>query len=250
MIGLIRAEFRKLLTTQVWFWLLLASMAITALAIVGPITSDSHQFQLAADVHDILGSAHVAGIAVFVLGILSVTTEFRYQTITPTVLATPSRWALISGKLITAAIVGLAYALVCTIVTLAIALPWLAARGIDSPLQGNYGALVAAFVVVALYCLLGLGAGALLKNQIVAVTVGLIFILILQNIVVGIPYVKNIYPYLPSGLESAIVTSTNADRTVNGVHLFPIWGGVVGFLIWGIGMALLGAGLTMNRDIT
>jgi ABC-2 type transport system permease protein len=249
-IGLIRAEFRKLLTTQVWFWLLLASIAITALGVIGPIASANGQFELQSRVHDILESANSAGIAVFVLGVLSVTTEFRYQTITPTVLVTPSRWALITGKLITAAVTGIVYALICTIITLAVALPWLAGEGIDSPLSGNSGALASGFVVVALYSLVGLGAGALMKNQIVAVSVGLIFLLVLQNLVVVIPGVKHVYPYLPSGLSNAITTATSGDRTVNGVNLLPIWGGVVGFIIWGVGMALLGAGLTMNRDIT
>ena len=29
-----------------------------------------------------------------------------------------------------------------------------------------------------------------------------------------------------------------------------VWGGVAGLLIWGVGIAVLGAGITMNRDIT
>ena len=36
-------------------------------------------------------SSSTAYVVVFVLGVLAVTTEFRYQTITPTVLQTPSR---------------------------------------------------------------------------------------------------------------------------------------------------------------
>ena len=70
-------------------------------------------------------------VAVFVLGVLGVTTEFRYQTITPTVLATPSRWALITAKMITYALVGALYALICMVVQLAIALPWMSAKNID-----------------------------------------------------------------------------------------------------------------------
>ena len=200
--------------------------------------------------HSILASARSAGVAAFVLGALSVTTEFRYQTITPTVLVTPSRWTLITAKIVSSVIMGIFYALACTVLALAMALPWLSSDGISSPLSDNWGAVISAFVVVALYALLGLGAGALLKNQIVAVVVGLLFLIVIQNIVVAIPGVKHAYPYLPAGLEASIVLGSHVDRTVNDVHLLPVWGGVVGFLIWGVAMALIGAGITMNRDIT
>jgi ABC-2 type transport system permease protein len=250
MSGLVRAEFRKLRTTQVWLWLLLASVAITALGVIAPIASAPDAAELQDRIHDVLRSAGSANIAVFVLGVLAVTTEFRYQTITPTVLATPSRWQLITAKLLTFAVVGALYALVCTVVELAIALPWLSARHVHVSLVQQDGGILSAFAIVALYALVGLGAGALLKNQIVAVSVGLIFILFLQNIVVAIPKVKVVYPFLPSGLSDSIGTAASGDRYVNGVHLMPIWAGVLGLAVWGLGMSVLGAGITMNRDIT
>jgi ABC-2 type transport system permease protein len=249
MTGLLRAEFRKLLTTQVWFWLLLASVAIAVIGVVVPIASNDNAY-VSRHVYDVLGAGNAGYIAVFVLGVLGVTTEFRYQTITPTVLITPSRWALITAKLIAFAIVGVVYAVICAVIGLAIALPWLSARSIDLDFGSNGGAILAAVGAVALFALVGLGAGALMKNQIVAVTVGLLFLLLIDNIIVGIPGVKVIYPFLPTGLLSSMTTAPSADRYVNNVHLLPIWGGVAGLVVWGLGMAVLGAGLTMNRDIT
>jgi ABC-2 type transport system permease protein len=249
MTDLIRAEYLKLRTTQVWFWLLLTSIAITSLGVIGQIAGTSRQ-DLTGNVHDVLSSANAAYIACFVLGVLSVTTEFRYQTITPTVLATPSRWKLIRAKLTTYALVGIAYALVCVAVEVAIAAPWLAAKNVPLNLGDNYTALVAVFAVVALMTLVGLGIGALLKNQIVAVSVGLVFILILDSLIRVIPGVKYAYPFLPSGLIDSITTGVNENRVFNHVTLLPVWGGVVGLIIWGLGSALLGAGISMNRDIT
>jgi ABC-2 type transport system permease protein len=250
MTALIRAELRKLRSTQVWFWLLLASVALTALSVVGQIAGSNSNADLSDHVHDTLAAANAGYIAVFVLGVLSVTTEFRYQTITPTVLATPSRWRLIGAKLITFALVGVGFALACVIVELAVALPWLSARGINVSVKDNYTAVLAVFAVVALLALVGLGAGALLRNQIVAVVVGLLFLLLIDNIILIIPAVKYAYPYLPGGLTTAIITQVTANRVTNGVTLLPVWGGVVGLVIWALGTALLGAGLTMNRDIT
>jgi ABC-type transport system involved in multi-copper enzyme maturation permease subunit len=249
MTGLIKSEFRKLFSTQVWFWLLVASVALTALGVVVQIAG-SHDEDLTIHVRDVFSSANASYLAVFVLGILAITTEFRYQTITPTVLATPSRWTIVQAKLIAYAVLGIGYALICVIVQLAVAVPWLAARGISYSLGDQVGALLAVFTVVALYSLVGLGVGAVLRNQIVAVSVGLISTLILENLFSAIPGVKHVYPYLPSGAVNAIVTAAHDDRTVNNVNLLPIWGGVVMLAVWGLGLAVLGAGLTMQRDIS
>jgi ABC-type transport system involved in multi-copper enzyme maturation permease subunit len=248
-INLMRSEFLKVRSTQVWFWLLLASLAITAASVVGNIATDNNA-QLAHDLHDILTAANSAYIASFVLGVLSVTTEFRYQTITPTVLATPSRWRLITAKLITFALVGAGFAVACVVIALAITVPWVEARGVHFSLANSYTPVLAAFTVVSLTTLIGLGAGALLKNQIVAVSVGLIVLLVVEQIVLAIPKVKYVYPYLPGGLARAVIIAADDDRVLNGVKMLPIWGGVVGLAVWGLGLALLGAGITMNRDIT
>jgi ABC-type transport system involved in multi-copper enzyme maturation permease subunit len=253
-VGLIRAEFRKLLTTQVWLWMLLLCIALTALVVVANIAGEPSDLVLATHVRDVMVSAtsSFTYVPIFVLGALAVTTEYRYQTITPTVLATPSRWALITAKLITYAIVGALYALVCLAIQLAMALPWLSGRNIHVSLSNQKGALLATFAVLALFALVGLGAGALLRNQIVAVSVGTIFILILARLVVIIPGVKYIYPYLPTGAVDSIIVDPHdtTNRVINHVHLISAGAGIAVLVVWGLGMAILGAGITMNRDIT
>lgn len=249
MVRLIRAEFLKLRTTQVWFWLLLAAVAIAALLVIAPLASDS--VHSGSDVAEMFTSSGTAYVPVFVLGVLGVTTEFRYQTITPTVLATPSRWALVTAKMITFALVGAVYAAICIAVQLAVALPWLSAKNLDVSLGSDHipRALLGVFAVVGLFGIIGLGVGAMLRNQIVAVTVGVIFLLVLENIIVAIPGVKHAYPYLPGGGVSAILTITG-DRSANGVQLLSPLGGVVVLLLWAFVPAIVGAGITMNRDIT
>lgn len=252
MTRLIRAEFLKLRSTQVWFWLLLAAVALSALIVIGSLAS-SGGVENGSDVADMFSSASIGYVVIFVLGVLGVTTEFRYQTITPTVLATPSRWTLITAKMISYAILGLLYAAACLFVQLAIAIPWLSVKGVDYSLGSDHipQALLGVLIVLALFGVIGLGAGALLKNQIVAVTVGVIFLVALQNIFLAIPGVKHIYPYLPGGAVNSIVTVGSSHQDdYNGVHLLPSAGGVVVLLLWALIPAILGAGITMNRDIT
>ena len=251
MIGLIRSEFLKLRSTQVWFWMLMAAVAITALLVVGQLAPRDNVTE-PSQAYDVFTSSGMAYIVVFVLGVLGVTTEYRYQTITSTVLATPSRWKLITAKMITYALVGAAYALVCVIIEAAMALPWLAAKGIHVSLGSNHipRGLFAVFLVVALFGIVGLGVGALLRNQIVAVSVGVIFLLVLQNILIAIPGVKHVYPFSPGGAVNAIITISTQDKTINGVTLLSAAGGVIVLLCWAFIPAALGAAFTLNRDIT
>jgi ABC-2 type transport system permease protein len=245
---LVRAELLKLRTTQVWFWLLLATVAVAVLFVVAPIASDS--VHTPDDVAQLFTLSSTCYVFVFVLGVLGVTSEFRHKTITPTVLQTPSRWALVTAKMITYAVVGVVYAAVALAVQLVVAVPWLGARGVSVPFSdgGVQHALIGVFGVVALFGIVGLGVGALLRNQIVAVVVGIVFLLLLQNIIDAIPKVKDVYPYLPGGATAAIL-HTSGDDTVNGVHLLPTWGGVLMLVLWALVPAVVGASVSMTRDI-
>ena len=247
MIRLIRAELIKLRTTQVWFWLLVATLALGALTIIGPIASDPTIGP--SDVAGLFGNAATAYIAVFVLGVLILTTEYRYQTITPTLLTTPKRWQVVIAKGLTMIVVGAVYALLTVLIQVAIGIPWLAARGVDISATGPDGVLVPvvkAFVVVVLYGLLGFGFGALTRNQIVGVVVGVVYVVILENLVVAIPGVKHAFPYLPGGGAASI----GGAESINGVDLLPLWGGVAILVGWTVVLVVAGLSTSLRRDIT
>ena len=252
MTNLIKAEFRKVFSTQVWFWLLLLALGLTALGTIGSILSPHDNAQLQAQVRDVFTAAtHTpAYVVIFALGVLSVTTEYRYQTITPTVLITPSRWTLITAKLASTTLLGIAFSLACVILEMAMALPWLHSRGITIDFGSHVGALLLVILVFTLYALVGLGVGALLKNQIVAVAVGVAFVLIIDHVVAVIPGVKHAYQFMLSGATDAITTTPGSNDRISDVHLLSVAGGVVVMLVWAAVTALVGAGLTMNRDIT
>jgi hypothetical protein len=250
MLRLVRAEFLKLRTTQVWFWLLLADIAIGAAVAIGSL-APADAIKAPKDVPYLFATSNGALITAFVLGVLGVTTEFRYQTITPTVLQTPSRWAIIAAKMITYAAVGAAYAAACVSVHLAIAVPWLSAKHVavdfgDHDLQR---ALFGMLLVFALFALLGIGLGALLRNQILAVTLGLVFLLVLQNIVATIPGIREAWVYTPAGATIAILYPYE-HASGDDVQLLHAPAGVLVLLLWAAVPAVLGAAITMNRDIT
>ena len=110
-------------------------------------------------------------------------------------------------------------------------------------------ALWSVFLVVALFGIVGMGIGALLRNQIVAVAVGVIFLLVLEGIVAVIPKVDVVYPYLPGGASNAIMETGNGQIS-DSIHLLSPAAGIVVLLLWAFVPAVLGASITMNRDIT
>ena len=153
--------------------------------------------------------------------------------------------------MITYAIVGAVYAFICVVAELAVALPWLSSKGFDLSLTSDHvpRALLGVFAAVALFGIVGLGAGAFLRNQIVAVSVGVIFLLVINNLLLAIPGIKHVFPYTPVGAVDALFTVTGS-REANGVTLLTGGGGVVVLVLWAFVPAVLGAALTMNRDIT
>ncbi len=253
MINQVRSEFRKLLTTQVWFWLLLASLALTGLLVWAQIGSQTDA-DLQAHVRDVFTAPYNpiigAYTSAFVLGVLVITTETRHQTITPTLLARPSRWVVVGAKMITCGLVGIAYSLACTVLTLAMALPWLNSRGIDTSFGPNrvWTGLLAVFVIYVLFALFGLGFGALVRNQITAVTLGVLTLVLVQTILLIIPGVRKIYPFVPNGASASLLYPH--EDLGDGISTLSVAGGVVVMLLWAFIPAIIGAGYTLNRDIT
>lgn len=248
MINLIRAELRKLLSTQVWFWMLVLSVAITALLVVVGFLNSSDIAN--SDVKDIFTTGLTSYIAAFVLGILGVTTEFRYQTITPTLLTTPSRWTLMAAKFLTYVVVGATMALACILTTLVIAVPWLSTRHVNYSFFGDGVAqrIIEVASIVGLFALIGLGFGAAVRNQIVAVTVGIVYLLVIENLLRVIPGVRHAYPYLPGGGIQAIINPSDVND--GGVHILGAAGGYAVLLLWAGVLTAVGAIYTLNRDIT
>ena len=252
MIRNVRAEVRKLLSIQTWFWLLVAAVALAALVVIVPIATNGVSGPGA--LHTIVTNGNAAYIAVFILAVLSVTTEYRYQTITPTLLATPNRLQLVGAKLLTFLGVGVVFALVIAVVQTAIAVPWLSAKGVDLAVGGPEGALTAVgevALVVVLYALIGVGFGALLRNQVVAVVVGLIYLLFLENLIAIIPGVKHVFPFLPGGATASIYSWGRDTATqIPGVTLLPPAVAILVLLAWAVLLAGLGLATSLRRDIT
>ena len=252
MTRLVRAEWIKVFTVKLCWGLLLASIAITAIAVVAQISSGTPGLSLGSSStqRSFFASADVAEIFSLVLGIAIITTEYRHLTSRPTFLIEPRRGRVVAAKVAVSALLGLIYGACCVAVVAAIAGSWLATRhlGVDWGSADVLGAILGALVVVTLYAVLGLGVGVLVHNQIAALVGSFAFLFILEPTILLIPGVERIYPYLPGAAASAITQPANQLQAGVETLLAP-WQGVLVLMGWGLLLAVVGWAVSVRRDV-
>jgi ABC-2 type transport system permease protein len=253
MLRLLAGEFRKLFTTRLWLWLLLASAAITALYAgldiafadtpgtwTMPLSTPQGQRTLLA-----IGAGGAPLVAV--LGAIGLTGEFRHRTVTATFLATPHRGRVVGAKLATYGLVGAGYGLAGIAVTVAIALPWLASKDIHLVLDGGdvAASLVGVIAAMAILGMVGVGLGALVRKQVADVVGLLVYLLVVERILTSFAALQSWTIYLPGQAQEALSGSVLTNQ-----RLLQPWQGGLVLAAYAIAFALAGTGLAMRRDVT
>ena len=251
MTALVRGELRKLTTTRLWLWMLVLGLAMTGAttsAAIGFAEPGPLGLRTPAGQRTVFAQASATLLVAGILGIVAVTGEFTQQTATPTFLATPRRGRVVLAKLLTYAAAGLGYAAACTGVVLAVALSWLAAEDVDVVLSGTDLARTLGGVAleVALYAVLGVGLGCLMRNQIAAIVGFVVYIFVLGPILSGVAATSELAQYLPYQAGNALGRLTSS---VNAAMLGQVAGGLV-LLGWALAFAALGTRVAVRRDIT
>ncbi|MGH3545123.1 MAG: ABC transporter permease [Mycobacteriales bacterium] len=264
MTGLLRSEYLKVVTTKVWWTMLLGLLGILALALLinGVITSDAldNEFdsqsvnQLAAGIYT--SGQYFGVLFAAILGTLLITNEFRHQTATSTFLATPRRVDVVIAKFLVAVGWGLVYGLICTVISIPVGAAVLSSLGEDSALgEGDVlKAIVLNLVAFGVWAVLGIGLGTLLQNQVGAVVTLILAYFgtqVIGALLIGLggawnlDWLAGVYYYLPYGATQVM---TSADKLAENAPTW--WGGMVVVLLYGAVAAFLGSWLTTKRDIT
>jgi ABC-2 type transport system permease protein len=255
----IRSELIKLRTTRLWWGLLLGTVGLVALNVVpsaffagqdfgGGVPSLPPLDQIAG-VTAVYGSGYQSGyLMVLVLGVIIGAGDRRHRTDTLTFLATPSRGRVIVAKMIVAALAGLLFGAVAELATVGAAAPVILARGADLSLghPDVLRSLVLGVPGIALWGVIGVALGILLRNQVAAILVSVGYIFLGELLLSGGLSLANLdalVPYTPNNASTAIV---------GGFTAFPLlewWGGVLVLLGYGVSIAVLGWLIGRNRDI-
>jgi ABC-2 type transport system permease protein len=249
MTRLVHAELLKLWTTRTARIVLVLAAAGTAALTVVVLTLAGRPGQpaLGGDaLRQLVGVPNgPLTLAALLLGILGMAGELRHGTATPTFLVTPLRGRVVAAKLAASAVAGLAVAVVAAGVVLAIALPWLPAKGVQVPLAdpGLAARVAGLAAAVALYAVLGTGLGALLGNQFAALVAGLLLWQgLVEDLVVGVLGRPGLGRWLPHGAAAAL--------TAPGDATLAMWAGALVLAAYGLALAVAGGRLVVSRDLT
>lgn len=257
------SEYRKLVSTRMW-WVLLLALA-GYLAFIGFVMALS--FVVAPDDAGLLSgpdlAASVYGLVnaigyVFplVIGSLAMTTEFRHKTITQSLLVEPRRGVFLGAKLLATVPLGLLYGVVGTLAVVGASAPVLANQGDGAFLTDGdvVTVILLGVLVTALWAIIGAAFGSVLTNQVAAIVVILAFTQFVEpvgRVVLGaFDSLDGVAKFLPGAAADGLM----------GASFFGALGGESGELLsrpaallvllaYAGVLALVGRYTTLRRDI-
>lgn len=245
-----RAELAKVFSTRMVWGLLAAALVFTLVTVVATVLFAGQEgvppLDSAAGARSVFAAASTATVFSLVLGVLAVTAEFRHGTITSTFLAEPRRGRVVTAKLVALPMVTFGYGVLGVAVTAAVGYPMMAWKDVDvSTVAPDVPqVLLGSLVAVTLYSMLGVGFGALIRNQVAALVSALLWVMLVESTLVG--FVPEVGRWTPGGAASAMTLT----EPMRGSDLLAPWAGAVLFVAYAVILAAAGTASTLRRDVT
>jgi ABC-type transport system involved in multi-copper enzyme maturation permease subunit len=244
----VRSELLKLRSTRtnlaLLAWMVGLVVLVVALHVLsfgaGTLSRDSNQMKILG-----LGTS-IGALFAALLGAMSITGEFRTGTIRPTFLVTPRRTRVVTAKVVAGMLAGVGVGLVAESLTAGAEAAGLAVRGVHLEVGGgDYAQLLAGgALAAALFAAIGVGVGAMVRNQ-VATVVGLcVWLLFLEPLLLGdVPSAAKYAPEASAGAIAGAIQSQTANTLTApslGIVLLAAYAAVAG---------LAGSLLITRRDV-
>ncbi len=265
--GVVRSEFRKFLTTRLW-WIMALSlfgyMAFMAATLgfalnFDPEMAGASEGMAAPSARDIATSVYTLAPAfgyVFplIVGAISVTAEFRHQTITPTFLAEPRRSTVMSAKMLAALPVGLVIGILGTVATWVVGAGTIAIMGGETFAFSTETLRVVALstLTLAIWTMVGVGFGAVVPNQIGSIIIVLAFTQFVEPIarmaLSQVEKLAGIAKFLPGAAGEALAGGSFYG-TISPMGMLSWWQGGLVLLAYAVVFGLVGLATTFRKDV-
>jgi ABC-2 type transport system permease protein len=266
-----RSEATKQFTTSMWWILailLFAYIGFTAAvlgfvftaAASGSLPGNAPQLPAEGLSATLYSTATAVGyVFPLLIGTLMVTTEFRHKTLTPTFLATPKRGVVLWGKILVGIVLGVVFGVVGVLSSVLPSAAFLAGYGLETDLGSSdtwalFGRMILAFV---LWVLVGIGVGALVRNQVGAIVGVLVFTQFLEPVgrtAAGfVDGLTDVTRFLPGAASDALVGASLFSTAAPGLPAedpLAWWVGGLVLLGYAVVLVLLGHLLSWRRDVT
>jgi ABC-type transport system involved in multi-copper enzyme maturation permease subunit len=264
-VRVVRAELRKLLTTRLWWGLLVGLLGASVVGVVATAALAGRDLQGSgaavpplsdpATVRAVYGAGvQTAYLCALALGVIAMAGEFRHRTITATLLGEPRRGRLVAAKAVALFAVALGYGVANAVVSVGVGAAVITVRGAEPMLFGDGvpRAVALAVLAVALWALIGFGVGTLIRNQVLALfaAIGVASLADpLLGLLLNVLHAGDAARFLPSQATAALLTPPTTAGGVTSTFL-PWWGGALVLLGYAAVSAAIGAAVTLRRDIT
>jgi len=243
----VRTELLKLGTTRGPWILTFMALVLTALLGLQPVLKAGRNGApsigtVGAEL-GVLDAMGRGALIALVIGVLIMTTEFRYQTVSASLLQSPRRTELISAKAVTAVLVGLLQGSAALIIVLAIGS---VSGAIQMELINGDIILhaVGLSLTYPLYALIGVGIGALLTgNQPLAVVLPVLWLGWLETFALS-SLGRGLSVWSIGGTAMALQNAGNLPGVL------PIWLGASVLLGYAIIIMIIGAIRVFYADIS
>jgi len=250
--GVLRSEARKLATVRSTTWALVAAVAFNVIiaALLGALLPghlSAHQKATIDSVRVSLGGLHLSQIAIGLLGVLAVTSEYSSGMIRATLAAVPRRRLLLTAKALVLAAAAATTGIVACLAAYLVFQAFLPAGDAMRTTLADPGVLRAvtgAGLYLTVLGLLGFGLGAVLRSSAgaVAVLFGVLFVPTLLAALLPSSWQDTISPYLPMNAGDTIYTVRPE------AHMLGPWAGFGVFCLYAAAALAAGFVLIGRRD--
>jgi ABC-2 type transport system permease protein len=246
-IAQLRSELRKLRTTRTNVGLLLGMVALILFGVVGAAFGPETDLSLHDDQRELIGNGAFAAVFAALIGILAMTSEFRHGTIRATFVFTPARTRVIAAKALASLLVGFGFGVLGAGLALVTGAIVIRARGYDVLFDSGdvRRLLLGSIVMSAVWAALGVGLGALVRNQVFAI-VGLFAWVFLVEVLLY-EYVPGVGRLAPGAAGTAMTGDTAGDSSVNLLSA-PVGGALLA--AYAVAFVAAGALAVHRRDVT
>jgi ABC-type transport system involved in multi-copper enzyme maturation permease subunit len=263
----ISAEFRKIVTTRLWWVLGLilfgyVGFAAAAIAFFLTLTPEEAGFPIADDfLAPLVYSMATATGYVFpiIFGAMSITSEVRHRTLGTVFLATPNRSVVLAAKAVAGLAVGALYGVISLAGSVGLGAPVLAATGQQTLLDDTDTWLMLGRILLAmaLWGLVGVALGVVIPSQIGSIVTIIAFTQfvepILRTAAAFADWLGEVAKFLPGAAGDALVGAsffTMFAGTGGGVAPLEWWQGGLVLAGYAVVLGAIGAATTWRRDVT